>query len=85
MTERPYTARGYKTEGGNDVTSAVYSVEGMTCGHCESAISSEVGAVPGVQAVQVDLEANTVTVEAADFDDKAVRAAIDRAGYEVVT
>ncbi len=59
-----------------------YNVPGVHCDHCVHAISSEVGAVPGVTAVAVDLVAKTVTVEG-DVDDAAVRAAIDEAGYEV--
>jgi len=48
-----------------------YTVTGMTCDHCAHAISEEVGAVPGVTAVAVALEAGTleVTSEApVDFD-----------------
>jgi copper chaperone CopZ len=55
----------------------------MTCQHCVAAITSEVGQVPGVQSVVVDLEAKTVTVDAPSVDDAALRAAIDEAGYAV--
>jgi copper ion binding protein len=60
-----------------------YSVPGMTCEHCRSAITGEVGRVHGVRSVDVDLEAKRVTVEGAGFADDAVRAAIDDAGYDV--
>lgn len=63
--------------------STVYSVPGMTCQHCVSAITTEVGQVPGVQSVVVDLDAKTVTVHASSVDDAALRAAIDEAGYAV--
>lgn len=63
--------------------STVYSVPGMTCQHCVNAITSEVGQVPGVQSVVVDLEAKTVTVDAPSVDDATLRAAIDEAGYVV--
>lgn len=63
--------------------STVYSVPGMTCQHCVNAITSEVGQVPGVQSVVVDLEAKTVTVDAPSVDDATLRAAIDEAGYAV--
>ncbi len=59
----------------------VYSVNGMTCQHCVNAITAEVSAVPGVETVEVDLAAKTVTVSGGD--DAAVRAAIDEAGYEI--
>lgn len=59
-----------------------YPVNGMTCGHCVSAVSEEVGKVPGVQSVHVDLAAGTVTVTG-DVDVNAIRAAVDEAGYEL--
>src|SRR5436189_221467 len=47
------------------MSTATYTVSGMTCAHCVSAVTEEVSAVPGVTEVQVDLEtgALTVTVE----------------------
>jgi copper chaperone len=60
-----------------------YSVPGISCGHCRTAITSEVSQVAGVSAVDVDLEAKTVTVNGAGFNDAAVRDAIDEAGYDV--
>jgi len=61
----------------------VYSVPGMHCAHCERAVKDEVGAVAGVESVDVDLETKLVTVHGQDLDDTALRAAIDEAGYEV--
>ena len=66
------------------MTSRTYTVEGMSCQHCVNAITSEVGQVPGVGEVQVDLEAGTVTVTGEQVDDAAVRAAVDEAGYAVI-
>ena len=60
-----------------------YIVPDMSCGHCEQAISSAVGSVAGVESVAIDLETKLVTVHGGDLDDSAVRAAIDKAGYEV--
>ena len=60
---------------------SVYSVPGMTCQHCVSSVTTEVSAVPGVESVDVDLEAKTVTVVGGA--DAAIRAAIDEAGYEI--
>ena len=62
---------------------AVYTVEGMSCGHCVNSVTEEVGAVAGITDVKVDLESKKVTVKG-EVDDAAVRAAIDEAGYEVV-
>jgi copper chaperone len=63
-----------------------YAVKGMTCGHCVSAVSDEVGRIDGVTGVDVDLATGAVTVTSATaaVDDAAVRDAVDEAGYEVV-
>ncbi len=60
-----------------------YSVPGMHCEHCRRAVTEEVSAVAGVEAVDVDLVAKVVTVRGTDLDDESLRAAIDEAGYEV--
>ena len=60
-----------------------YTVPGMHCGHCEQAVKSEVGAVPGVESIDVDLTSKVVVVRGEELDDTALRAAIDEAGYEV--
>jgi copper chaperone len=59
-----------------------YSVPAMHCGHCERAVKGEVGALPGVEAVDVDLETKLVTVRGSGVADAQVRAAIAEAGYE---
>ena len=46
------------------IGTTTFQVEGMTCDHCRNAVTTEVSAVPGVQAVAVDVEAGTVTVSA---------------------
>jgi len=60
-----------------------FSVPGMTCGHCEAAVTTEVGALAGVVSVQVDLETKTVTVAGSGLDRARVVAAIDEAGFDV--
>jgi len=59
-----------------------YRVPGMTCEHCRIAVAEELSAVPGVECVEVDLDAKLVNVNGAPLDDAALRAAIDQAGYE---
>lgn len=59
-----------------------YTVPGMHCGHCEAAVKEEVSAVPGVESVVVDLATKRVEVNGAALDDRAIRAAIEEAGYE---
>jgi copper chaperone len=67
-------------------TTAVYTVAGMTCGHCVNSVSTEVSAIPTVTDVQVDLATGRVTVTSDQpVDDAAIAAAVDEAGYQVVT
>jgi NADPH:quinone reductase-like Zn-dependent oxidoreductase/copper chaperone CopZ len=61
-----------------------YTVAGMSSGHCRAAIAAEVGAVPGVRHVNVDLAARLVAITGNDLDDAALVAAIENAGYEAV-
>jgi copper chaperone len=61
-----------------------YTVPAMHCGHCERAVKEEVSAVAGVSEVAVDPQTKIVTVTGSAFDDTAVRAAIEEAGYEAV-
>jgi copper chaperone len=63
--------------------SVEYSVEGLTCAHCVRAVAEEVGAVAGVEAVEVDLASGRMVVRGATVDAAAVRAAVDEAGYAV--
>jgi copper chaperone len=65
------------------MTTPTYTVEGMTCQHCVNAVTGEVGRLPGVKDVAVDLNQGTVTVTAEPIDDSAVRIAVDEAGYRV--
>ena len=59
-----------------------YSVPGMSCDHCRAAITAEVTAVHGVEAVDVDLDTKLVRVTGEHLDDATLVAAIDEAGYE---
>jgi copper chaperone len=59
-----------------------YSVPALHCAHCERAVKEEIGAVPGVDSVEVDLDAKHVLVRGRALDDAALRAAIAEAGYE---
>ncbi|MET9758122.1 heavy-metal-associated domain-containing protein [Streptomyces sp. NPDC006372] len=63
---------------------AVYKVSGMSCGHCEGAVSGEISQIPGVDSVTAVASTGEVTVvSAAPLDEEAVRAAVDEAGFEL--
>jgi copper chaperone len=66
------------------LSTASYTVTGMTCEHCVRAVTEEVGALPGVTAVDVDLASGGLTVtSAAPVTADAVRSAVEEAGYAV--
>lgn len=66
-----------------------FDVTGMTCGHCVSSVTEEVSELSGVESVTVDLNvggASTVTVVSENaLTTDAVRAAVEDAGYKLVT
>ena len=66
------------------MSTATYTVVGMTCGHCVNSVTEEVSQVPGVTDVNVDLATGGLSVTSdADVNDDAVRAAVEEAGYQV--
>jgi copper chaperone len=67
------------------MTQTTYAVTGMTCGHCASSVREELGELPGVRQVDVDLGTGDVQVtseRALDFGQ--VEQAIRVAGYQLV-
>jgi copper chaperone CopZ len=62
----------------------VYQVTGMTCGHCEGAVATEISAIQGVTSVRAVAATGQVTVVSqAPLTADSVRAAVDEAGYEL--
>jgi len=70
-------------------TTTTFSVSGMTCSHCVSAVTEEVSALPGVSAVDIDLnaggESRVTVISTAPLPQDAVRAAVDEAGYTLTS
>jgi copper chaperone len=62
-----------------------FSVAGMTCEHCVAAVGAEVGALPGVSGVDVDLASGAVVVSGSGLDDETIRLAVEEAGYSFVS
>lgn len=61
-----------------------YQVTGMSCGHCEVAIRTEVEQIPGVIGIAISASTGRLSVSTdpdAPVDDAAVLAAVDEAGY----
>ena len=65
-------------------TTETFAVNGMTCHHCEMALTFELSQVPGVVRVAVDVAAGTVTTcSDHPLDRAAVAAAVHDAGYDL--
>ena len=64
------------------MATSTYTVTGMTCDHCVSAVTQELSDIAGVTKVSIELASGQVTVESdAAVDQAAVAAAVDEAGY----
>ncbi|WP_406946115.1 copper chaperone CopZ [Halobacillus sp. SY10] len=60
-------------------------VEGMTCGHCKSAVEGALKEIDGVNDVNVDLDTGNVKVSHAESANKVeMREAVEEQGYDVV-
>lgn len=64
------------------MTEMNYTVPDMSCGHCTTAVKSELALVPGVREVTVDLDTKRVVVRGEDLDDARLKEAIAEAGHE---
>jgi copper chaperone len=67
----------------SDAERLTYTVTGMTCEHCVAAVGEEVGALPGVSDVNVELASGALVVNGSDLDGDAVRGAVEEAGYSL--
>jgi copper chaperone CopZ len=66
------------------MSTATFTVTGMTCGHCVSSVTEEVSALPGVTDVQVDLATGRLDVTG-DVSTEQVRGAVEEAGYQLAS
>ena len=58
-------------------------VRGMTCAHCVRAVTAAAGGIAGVSRPQAELATGILSWHG-NADRSAIRAALARAGYEVV-
>jgi copper chaperone len=65
---------------------AVIKVEGMSCGHCVSAVEGALTKLDSVSSAKVSLEENNVTVEynETNVDLETLKNEIEEQGYDVV-
>ncbi|MGC4933244.1 heavy-metal-associated domain-containing protein [Gordonia sp. DT30] len=67
------------------MASEIYTVSGMTCGHCAASVREEIEEISGVQSVDVTVDSGRVEVtsdEPLARDD--VARAVTEAGYQLV-
>jgi copper chaperone CopZ len=63
-----------------------YVVSGMHCHHCVSSVTEEVSGVNGVTDVKVDLDSGQlIVISDTEIPFQSIEAAVDEAGYRVVT
>ncbi len=62
------------------------NIEGMSCSHCQNAISSAIRSLPGVKEVEVSLENKNavVTFDNAVLSLAAIKAAVEDEGYRII-
>jgi copper chaperone CopZ len=62
-----------------------FEIKGMTCGHCEGRVTTEIMTIPGVTEVIASAEKANVTIESeAEISQESIELAVQRAGYSVV-
>lgn len=62
----------------------VYTVSGMTCGHCAASVTEELSELDGVTDVAVNLSTGAVTViSASELSLPSVRAALAQTGHQL--
>ena len=67
------------------MTTTTFLVPGMTCGHCQGAVTDELSKINGVIAVDVDLDTKKVSFESdVAVEWQIIVDAIDEAGFEAV-
>ena len=70
----------------NTINTTTFTITGMTCSHCVSAVTDEIFKLDGVKAVRIDLATGAATVDSErELDPAALASAVDAAGYEVAS
>ena len=59
---------------------AVYTVEGMHCSHCEAAVCRAVEDIPGVESAKASAPGKKLTIKGSAKEED-IRAAVEKAGY----
>jgi copper chaperone CopZ len=61
------------------------AIKGMTCGHCEGRVNTEIMAIPGVIGVVVSAEkAHAIITSESEISGDAIESAVQAAGYSLL-
>lgn len=68
------------------MTKSTFPVQGMSCSHCQTAVSKALKGLPGVSEAMVDLDKQqaTVTFDPAKVTTQQMAKAVADAGYTLV-
>ncbi len=74
-------------KGACELQTETLKVEGMSCSHCQAAVTKALRGVAGVSEANVDLDRGQATVafDPAKTDFAQMAAAVDEAGYTLVS
>jgi copper chaperone len=66
------------------MSTTTVTVTGMSCGGCALSVREEIGEIPGVHTVDVDLGSGTVIIESdGRVEAVAIKNAVEEAGYQL--
>ena len=67
------------------MTVTTVKIKGMTCGHCEGRVNTELGKLAGVTEVKASADTDeAVITSSSELDSEQVSAAVIAAGYRVI-
>ena len=61
-----------------------FTIEGMSCGGCVNSLTRVLKSVPGVEPVKVEVGRAVLRFDPALITGDTIKAAVDRAGFEVI-
>jgi len=69
------------------MTTRTFAVQGMTCAHCQAAVTKALKGVPGVASAEVDLQRKQARVgyEADKVTVETLAKAVEEAGYTLAS
>ena len=68
------------------MSTTTVTIMGMSCGGCASSVREEIGDIPGVHAVDVNLGNGTVVIESeGPLTTITIKNAVEEAGYQLVS